>query len=653
MALSFIGITAVLLQIAFLLLSPIFHIALGRRAALLVSRIVPTDEQSIGIPNVVFYVFGLLCHLVAIFLLKATIDLPWVVATFLPLLPVIIKPGELRSLIRDIKFPTSFNFVLWFAVSLGLGVSLLQAVEGIKTPWTNNYGDLTFHVGMITSFVLGDNFPSEYHIFSGVKLSYPVFINIWTASYWWLSTTFRALGLIFTIQWVFLWSAIYFLLRGDKFRLLPWALLLGGGSYFTVFQNSGTLIRDNGAWTVFLTTIWVTQRAALLGVCVELAAISLLFLSVELRSRSIAASRYTLVLSGLIIAFSPLAHTHICLVTLLYAGMFVFFKMISQALKSGWEGAKEEVLDFAYFCASCAPGLLFIPWLLGKEGSFRPIFGWTTGLNPAELGDRMFTLHKSLNIWLGQAWPWILIVALVWIFTKAHRKFIPALIIFILGNLYVLAEWDWDQLKIFLGIYGLTLIILACEYEKRSVHVSQWLENTPHALSLIVRGFSLSLQALPILLVIPATLEVGGIIHKGENFEVYNKEKMDRAQAIVEKTDKHAIIVGGPDHNSLVTLTGRRLFYGYEGTLSSHGLDYGRRRELMGDLEQLAKCAELNDPKIPHQACPDYLLWTNDERRYFKQRDEERKKTGVNYDKPGPGFVATELEYLYRLEKQK
>ena len=92
-----------------------------------------------------------------------------------------------------------------------------------------------------------------------------------------------------------------------------------------------------------------------------------------------------------------------------------------------------------------------------------------------------------------------------------------------------------------------------------------------------------------------------------------------------------AVIAAAPDHNSLVTLTGRKMFYGYEGALHAHGLNYQKRQAIFKDLDKLKNCSRASE-----KVCPDFLLWTAREKKYW-QREE-----------PGPGVERTRLSYVYR-----
>nr|MDQ3011269.1 hypothetical protein [Acidobacteriota bacterium] len=53
--------------------------------------------------------------------------------------------------------------------------------DGLHTAPANNFGDLPFHFGVITSFAYGENLPPLNPIFAGMKFTYPFLIDFLTA----------------------------------------------------------------------------------------------------------------------------------------------------------------------------------------------------------------------------------------------------------------------------------------------------------------------------------------------------------------------------------------------------------------------------------------------------------------------------------------
>ncbi len=582
---------AALAQILLLLASPFFHAALGLGIVRLVARAcrAPGADVAGGGAGALAALFalGLLGHLAAAFALRL-LGLPWWGASLLPLLPALAFLGPLRRLLASASV-RDWNLAAFAAVAIALGASLFAVDGGVATIWKNNYGDLAFHVGMIASFVLGANVAPEYPVYAGEVLSYPFFANLGSASVWWIAPTLPALRRIFMVEWVVLWCALYALLDGRRNPLLPWALLFGGGSFFFLGENAGQRIEAGVPWAAFLPTVWVTQRAALLGACAALAALHFFQTALE-EPEGAPERRLGMAASGLVLGLSPLAHVHMGAVAGLWIGLVLALRLPRAAR------------DFAVFAAFALPALLWLPWLAGKAGTLSLVAGWVTG-DAARLagGER---LAAALRTWLRDAPVWLALVAFLWWRTRRHDLFAPLALLFVAGNLIQLAVWDWDQIKVFVALY---LVFLAI-----------W-SRLPE------RGARLA-QAACLLLVIPGLVEVRAAF-RVEPRVVYTPQDVERAEAVRERTPASAVIACAPRHNSLATLTGRRLFAGYPGTLWSHGIDSREREELLRSLPALAAC------ELP--LCPTHLLWTGSEQAFW------------NAATPGPGFEPTELEYLY------
>src|SRR5438105_5064054 len=61
--------------------------------------------------------------------------------------------------------------------------ALLEKPEGLYTGVLNNYGDLPFHLSVITRFVYGQNFPPEDPTFAGARFTYPFLTDFISAMF--------------------------------------------------------------------------------------------------------------------------------------------------------------------------------------------------------------------------------------------------------------------------------------------------------------------------------------------------------------------------------------------------------------------------------------------------------------------------------------
>ena len=519
---------------------------------------------------------GLELHLVGSFVLLS-MGANWTLAVFCPLLLSILPSAvhPLKVVKRVTRRGIAPSFAFWIGAILIFGISLFDTINGIETPWKNNYGDLAYHFGMIHNFSFAALFPPENHLFAGQKLIYPFLINIWSALFWWQSGDYALLKVIFVFQWSLLWIALYKLLRGDRYPLLSWTILLGGGSYLALGMNSGSLISAGYPWTSFLTTIWVTQRAALFGTAIAIGSLSIIF--GELRRQIPRKSMISF--AGIMLALSPLMHTHIFLIVSLFCLAVLFLRIFftNTTLSSG-TGV------FFAFLVPFSINLAFAPLLLGKSHIMQITAGWTPGAKAS--------LLDSMVIWATNA-PLIFILGLVLlVLTRKWLVFIPLLGLFLMAHIVQLSFWDWDQIKIFLALYLILIAFWSSLRETKFWH----------------------LHLVAFLLCIPSIWEVAAITKEGRQYTVYDKSTIQQAELLRSKLPTDAIILAAPLHNSLATLSGRTLYYGYEGTLASHGIEYSSRKRLLDHyMRGKISYQQLEKP------LPTALIWTEVEKKFFSR----------------------------------
>lgn len=596
-----------------LLISPLAQLTIGKglfsQILLLAKKlgIRNTEENAaIKVPLIGYYVLGLLSYLTLVFIL-CNFGLKLSQSSLLSYLPALLFIRQdakeiLVEIKKEIKLSLNFFFVIWFALHLFLGCSLFSAVDGISTPWVNNFGDLPWHLGIINSFVNGNNFPTENHIFAGERLSYSFYINLWTATIWVFNSDFRFLPAIFTYQWLIIWSAIFFLLKGNKFILLPWVILLGGGTFnfakscLSSFFANGTinkstcsyqLIASGDPWSPFLTTIWVTQRSALFGAMVFITAISLFLSFLKIKDKNL------LILSGLILSLSLLVHAHFFLVSVIFCGLILFFDLILYR-------NKDKLINISFFFLTLLPSLGFLPWVISK----RSIISFAGAWMQKEIfiaSGLLATLQNSFYFWNKNALPWIISIFFVCILNKAIKELIAIMILFILGNIFQIAVWDWDQIKIFIMIYLISICIWSANDNKKTL-------------------LSHFILALPLL--IPGLCEFSFNFFPIKKFDIYSASDISMANAIKEETAVNAIVAAAPNHNSPITLSGRKLFFGYVGTLNSQGINYQDREKINLDLNNILNCKQLNLSTV----CPNYLLWTGKEQTFWKRQYPDNSK---------------------------
>jgi hypothetical protein len=188
-----------------------------------------------------------------------------------------------------------FLFYAGVAVAMWLIFSraLLEDSGGMQTGVLNNYGDLPFHISVITRFAYGQNFPPEDPTFAGVRFTYPFITDFISAMFLRAGATLRNSLFIenYVVGVALVGVAHRFgqrLLRNRTAAILTpilillnggfgWAMLFGDvnktdGSVFRVLRHiphSYTILPEverAWRWGNSITSLLVTQRGFLLGI---------------------------------------------------------------------------------------------------------------------------------------------------------------------------------------------------------------------------------------------------------------------------------------------------------------------------------------------------------------------------------------------------
>lgn len=591
-----------LTQILVFAVSPLAYICLGTMLWRLLGKLpflhISREKQ----PSPLLFLLPGLAIFNYVSLILKTLGATWLALHILLLAIIILDRRNVIRLIKslgNLKFTPHFG--LWFFAILTIGISLLNTTRNFDTYWVNAYGDYAFHIGMISSFLFGDNFPPQNHILAGETLSYPFFVNLWSATLWSANPTPLGLGFTFLYQWLVIFLPLYFLLEGDKAKAVPWLILFGGGTFLALGVHSSQNIKDGFPWSVLLTTAWIPQRSAMMGLLA--AGTMMKGFNEYLKDPK---NEVYLLWAGLTAALMPLVHTHMLLVLGLYVGLVIILKYKQNSLR--------PLLLFALPASLSLHALFF---LLGKESIFKITIGWYPWESfPGMLGQ----IWGAIRMWAANAGHLIISAAILYFLGQKRVELAAIGILFILGNIFQAAIWPWDQIKIFMAIYIIMATLWISAYEKGNA------------------GF---LNLLLFIFIIPGLCEVRKVISENNMHAVYSRDDWIKAQEIIKITKPDDIILSAPNHNSLITLSGRRLFMGFPGTLFSHGSNYLDREGIMDTLTRAVNCRALLSQKPAEDNCPNYLLWAHNEVAKWGRIDQ---KSALQLE-------PTTLSFLYRIKK--
>jgi hypothetical protein len=312
-----------------------------------------------------------------------------------------------------------------------------------------------------------------------------------------------------------------------------------------------TITYDNQfRWGNLITTLLVPQRGLLLGLPLALIVFDNWWHATSPDDQPRRVRQRRMIAAGVITGLLPLIHAHTFAVVVGAGGLL---GLLSRR--------RTEWLLFVLW--ALALGLPQILWLGQSSGINAGRFiEWSVGWDRGNQSVISFWLKNT-----GLLLP-LIAVALLWrgnrplVSKRLLVAYLPFTLCFIIPNLFRLAPWIWDNIKIlvywFIASVPLVALLLA-----RLAHGRWWRKAVAALLFL-----SLTLAGgLDLWRVASRTIEARIFDHGGVQF----------AALIARVTPAKALILHAPTYNDPVILSGRRSFMGYPGHVWSHGLDSGPR----------------------------------------------------------------------------
>jgi len=521
--------------------------------------------------------------------------------------------------------PSAIGYFLFYAFAAVIlwkvfNRAVIEDDTGLSTGLLNNFGDLPFHLSVITSFAFGNNFPPEDPTYAGVRFTYPFISDFVSAVFVRCGADLREsmfienyiLGLAF-VGLIHRWAIV--MLR-DKLAAIvtPLIVLLNGGMGWTLlFSKAGTtegglfgLLMDlPPSFTVIPETTWrwgnaisallVPQRGFLMGLPLATIAFTQWWIAndktkpIETRdtkkkSRTIerqksawyenTETRFSLTIRRMIAAgvaagLLPIVHAHSFVVVMAMAGCLAL-------IQRRW---REWFAFFAVASVIAIPQLLWSTMHSAVDA--KSFFAWEVGWDHGQENPIFFWL-KNTGIFIPLIFAAILNRGEGYLVPKRLLLFyLPFTLCFIVPNVLKMAPWIWDNIKV---LYY------------------WWLASAPMVALLLARLWRQSAirRVIAVLLFVcvtlAGTLDVAGIVIRSTKYQVFDAAGLRFAELVKSQTAPRALIVHAPVHNTPVFLTGRRSLMGYPGHIWTHGLQFMQReseikRIYLGspDAEQLIR----------------------------------------------------------------
>jgi hypothetical protein len=488
----------------------------------------------------------------------------------------------------NLSWPVVAYFAAFFILFAAFFAQAAYERDGaIATGEWNNLGDLGFHVGIISGFVKGENFPPEHPEYAGARLTYPFLCDFITAllvaagapmlaAMFWQNLVL-ALALLGAL---YLWA---FELTRDRLAALlaPVVVCFCGGLGFWTFvmeaqKSGGSALRmflepphavtilwgqydDILRWGNALTTFFLPQRAWLVGLPLALY-VWVLWWRARHAEDARARAR-TLFVAGLVAGLLPLAHAHTFMVLM---GMGGCLALLYLAHWRAWA---------MFFVAASALGLPQVYWVTREAGASAGSFlawhyGWARPENVS---------MPLLTFWLvntGLTFP-LAIAAFVWrrpepTVPRALAVFLaPFVLCLAAPNVIKLSPWEWDTNKVL--FYGYLAAVL------------------PLALLLarLFRGpvwMKAAAAAALVLLTLSGAVDVWRVVSGREHHVQFDADTIAQARLIEAHAPPRARVLSAFSASRATLVAGRRSLAGHPWTMWSHGFAADARME---DLKKI------------------------------------------------------------------
>ncbi|MBU1197370.1 hypothetical protein KJ765_02545 [Candidatus Micrarchaeota archaeon] len=463
-----------------------------------------------------------------------------------------------------------FNF-------LSFNVDSSGSIYSIQNAW----GDYPFHVSIINSFVLRDNFPPIYPNLEGAVMRYPFLFDFLSAILivggLSLQHSIIIPNLLLLFALVFLARLFFSTLSGKMKYVAVFAILLffiNGNFGFLSFIEDIQGAPDVGAFLSRLPqdyskiqdqhiefmnlvySVFIPQRTVLMGFALSLVAYWLL---ARIHWNEAKNNEYYLL--AFVLALLPLIH----IASFAIAGFVTAFLL-------AWRIFQKKKLEKPVLFSAIFGFLLILPQLLwiNEQPRTETFFEWQAGwlANTTNIVDIGVFWIANTGLLIPLA-----LIGFVLADSKLRTFYIPFALVFLAANIARFQPWDWDNIKYFAHWLLLTAFLA-------SIALSRAFTWLAHRIRL---NRFLSTGIVSIMLFISIFSGILTFMYWNNTSHVlFHASDIHAAQKVSETTEKNALFLTASSHNHFIySLAGRQVVMGYEGHMWSHGLDYQNQRKLV------------------------------------------------------------------------
>lgn len=464
------------------------------------------------------------------------------------------------------------------------------------------YGDTPFHLSLISSFTYGCNkkrnslFDILTPFFANEQLAYTfipdfysaVFVSCFKSTFH-ISLVLPSFFYAYSIL-VVLYQIVHKFTKQDKAACLfaPWLFLLSGGLGFTEYNKyKDTYYIDfvhnwgNGrteGWFQTVIHILLPQRCSLFSMPIAYSIILILMTA----GKSEIVNPRPFIAVGLLVASLPQVQMHSVIAVAQWGVFYVIRSFPYREIKKCF---KPYLINYSILAViALALGLPQIYPFLGRMNNnnfmqIKPL--WK---------DDLSRNYNFFTFWIYALGVFFVLsifgrLLCITILSSEQKEFYdPSLLIFIVANFVWYQPWNLDNTKVFnagwipLAVAFVSFILI--KIWKKIKYVGPIISLTLFVFANLSGFIAVSLAAK-------------------RNYPVWFNDSIEFSKYIISATDPKSVWVTDTSHtNPAVALAGRQTLVGYQGWISSHGLDDRKRtmiiRQLSRDPENTLAVDKLN-----------------------------------------------------------
>lgn len=482
--------------------------------------------------------------------------------------------------------------------------------DGSYNVGQSTFGDLSLHLGIITSIAEQKTFPPEYSIYPGHLLSYPFLIDSLSSSMYLFGTSLRysvllpSLVLLLAL-FVGLYSFFYQLINKQSVALLAFVLFLyNGGFGFAYFMEGARINPENFArmftdfyhtptnynehnirWSNTICDMLIPQRTTLAGWSFLVFALWLLQVGIVTEKR-----KY-FVICGVVAGLMPMIHTH----SFLALGLVSITWMPLYIIQFRGNQFKQHFIHWACYgmiaCLLAVPQLFYWTLRQATEGGFVKLhYDWVNS-------DDVFIWFWTKNVGIVFL---LLLPALIASNKKTILVYSGAMTVFIVSEILIFQPNHYDNNKL-LYVWYLFACILVADY---MTVLYEKIRDIPGR------------RMLACMVIFFCTFS--GILTVGRevvsSYVLFDGNMVKTAKFIRSETPVDALFISADNHNNVITsLAGRNILVGTGLFLYFHGVNYSERAE---DVKIMYQNSELFE-SLAKKHNIDYVMFSSYERSQF------------------------------------